>query len=162
MPDVDSATTTSVTRCVTCEAPLVGPYCSECGERVSDPESLTLRHFFAHTVVHELLHVDGALWRTLRLLFTRPGALCLEFAAGRRRPYVNPFRLLLIAIVAYTLLASSGLIVTWNFGPVTMSIAPATFRKTHSVEETIALYVLNTAFMTGVQVAGAAIALASF
>jgi hypothetical protein len=57
------------------------------------------------------------LWRTLRLLFVRPGRLSLEYAAGRRRPYINPFRVLLIAIVVYVLLtASSGLVATWNFG----------------------------------------------
>jgi hypothetical protein len=69
----------------------------------------------------------------------RPGQLSLEYAAGRRRPYVNSFRLLLIAIVAYVLISSSGLIATWNFGPVTMSIAPAAVRRNLSVENTIAL-----------------------
>jgi hypothetical protein len=125
-------------RCVSCDAPLTGPYCSRCGERVVEAEELTLRHFLGHTVAHELLHLDGALWRTLRLLFMRPGALSLEYAAGRRRPYVNPFRLLLIAIVAYALMASSGLSATWNVGPVTMNIAPAIVRRSLSVEDTIA------------------------
>src|SRR5262245_43724686 len=129
---------TSLRRCVSCDAPLTGPYCSRCGERVVDAEELTLRHFLGHTVAHELLHLDGSLWRTLRLLFTRPGALSLEFAAGRRRPYVNPFRLLLIAIIAYALMSSSGLDVTWRIGPVSMSIAPATVRPSRSVADTIA------------------------
>jgi hypothetical protein len=124
-------------RCVSCGAPLSGPYCSRCGERELEPDALTLRHFFTHTVAHELLHVDGTLWRTLRLLFVRPGQLSLEYAAGRRRPYVNPFRLLLIAIVAYTVMTASGLLVTWNLGPVTMSIAPAAPRRALSVEDTI-------------------------
>lgn len=124
-------------RCVSCDAPLAGPYCSRCGERSLEPEALTLRHFIVHTVVHELLHVDGAIWRTLRLLFVRPGQLSLEYAAGRRRPYVNPFRLLLIAIVAYALISSSGFDVFWKFGPVTMSIAPTVVRRSLSVESTI-------------------------
>ena len=124
-------------RCVSCETSLSRPYCSRCGEHALEPEALTLRHFLVHTVAHELLHVDGALWRTLRLLFLRPGRLSLEYAAGRRRPYVNPFRLLLIAVVAYTLMASSGLVATWNFGPVTMSMAPAVVRRNLSVETTI-------------------------
>ena len=124
-------------RCVSCDAPLAGPYCSQCGERTLEPEALTLRHFAVHTVAHELLHVDGALWRTLRLLFVHPGRLSLEYAAGRRRPYVNPFRLLLIAIVGYALMSSFGFIVTWNLGPVTMSIAPAVVRRSLSVEATI-------------------------
>jgi hypothetical protein len=126
-----------VERCVSCGAPLSGPYCARCGERALEPEALTLRHFLVHTVAHELLHVDGALWRTLRLLFVRPGRLSLEYAAGRRRPYVNPFRLLLIAIVAYALMTASGLIVTLTLGPVTMSLAPAAVRRSLSVETTI-------------------------
>jgi hypothetical protein len=124
-------------RCVSCGAPLAGRYCSQCGERSLEPEALTLRHFMVHTVAHELLPVDSALWRTLRLLFARPGHLSLEYATGRRRPYVNPFRLLLIAIVVYTLISSSGFIVTWNLGPVIMSIAPAAVRRSLPVESTI-------------------------
>jgi hypothetical protein len=126
-----------VERCASCDAPLSGPYCARCGERALEPDALTLRHFLIHTVSQELLSVDGALWRTLRLLFTRPGRLALEYAAGRRRPYLNPFRLLLIAIVVYALTASSGHVSTWNFGPVTVSMAPAVVRRSLSVENTI-------------------------
>jgi hypothetical protein len=137
--NVDTATA-GTKRCVSCDAPLAGPYCSQCGERTLEPEALTLRHFAVHTVAHELVHVDGALWRTLRLLFVHPGRLSLEYAAGRRRPYVNPFRLLLIAIVTYALTSSwSGRVVTWNLGPVTTSIAPAAVKRGLSVENTIQL-----------------------
>src|SRR4051794_2211651 len=81
-PAADTASP-HIGRCVSCDAPLSGPYCSRCGERVLEPDALTLRHFFTHTVAHELLHVDGTLWRTLRLLFVRPGQLSLDYAAGR-------------------------------------------------------------------------------
>jgi hypothetical protein len=124
-------------RCVSCDALLSGPFCSRCGERTLGPDALTLRHFLVHTVAHELLHVDSALWRTLRLLFVRPGQLSLEYAAGRRRPYINPFRLLLIAIVAYAVMSSSGFVVFWKLGPVTMNIAPAVVRRGLAVEDTI-------------------------
>ena len=134
--DTDTAAT-EMKRCASCDAPLSGPYCSRCGERALGPEALTLHHFLVHTVSHELLHVDGTLWRTLRLLFVRPGRLSLEYVAGRRRPYINPFRLLLVAIVAYLLMSSSGLIATWNIGGVTTSIAPAAVRRNLSVEATI-------------------------
>ena len=134
--NVDTATL-GMERCVSCDASLSGPYCSRCGERALEPDALTLRHFLVHTVAHELLHVDGALCRTLRLLFMRPGRLSLEYAAGRRRPYVNPFRLLLIAVVAYALMSSFGRNATLNFGPVTVSMAPAPIRRNLSVETTI-------------------------
>lgn len=126
-----------VERCVSCDAPLSGPYCARCGERVLEPDALTLRHFLVHTVANELLNVDGTLWRTLRLLFVRPGRLSLEYAAGRRRPYVNPFRLLLLAIVAYALITSSGLVAFWSIGGMTVSMAPAAIRRNISVETTI-------------------------
>ena len=133
------ATAAAVERCVSCDMPLSGPYCSRCGERVLEPDALTLRHFLVHTVAHELLSVDGALWRTLRLLFVRPGRLSLEYAAGRRRPYVNPFRLLLIAIVAYAVTTSlSNFGVTLNFGPVTVSMAPPAPQRTRPIDDTIA------------------------
>lgn len=136
MPASIGTEATGVERCVSCDAPLSGPYCARCGERVLEPEALTLRHFLVHTVAHELLHVDGTLWRTLRLLFVRPGRLSLEYAAGRRRPYVNPFRLLLIAIVAYTLMTTaSGFGVTLNFGPLTVSIAPPSIQRGRPVED---------------------------
>jgi hypothetical protein len=128
---------TSIERCASCDAPLSGPYCSRCGERTLEPDALTLRHFLVHTVLQELLNIEGALWRTLRLLFVRPGRLTLEYVAGRRRPYINPFRLLLIAIVVYLLMTSSGLIAFWNIGPVKMNIAPAAFRPDRSIETTI-------------------------
>jgi len=124
-------------RCVSCDALLSGPYCSQCGERALEPEALTLRHFLVHTVADELVHIDGALWRTLRLLFLRPGRLSLEYVAGRRRPYVNPFRLLLIAVIVYAVMTSSGRTATWNFGPVTLSMAPAPVRQGLAVEDAI-------------------------
>ena len=134
--NVDTAAA-AVERCVSCDTPLSGPYCSRCGERALEPEALTLRYFLVHTVAHELLHVDGKLWRTLRLLLVRPGRLSLEYAAGRRRLYVNPFRLLLIAIVAYALMSTAGRTFTLEFGPVIMSVAPPAVRRSVSVEGTI-------------------------
>ena len=77
MPSNVETGTVGLERCVSCDAPLSGPYCSRCGERTLEPEALTLRYFLAHTVLHELVHVESSLWRTLRLLFVRPAALSL-------------------------------------------------------------------------------------
>jgi hypothetical protein len=54
----------------------------------------------------QYLGPQGALWRTLRLLLTRPGQLTLEFLAGRRRRYLHPFRLYLLVSALFFLLAS--------------------------------------------------------
>jgi hypothetical protein len=111
--------------CVSCGHPLAGEnYCSRCGEEVLDPSKLTLRHFLAHTFLHELLNFDGKIWRTLRLLLFRPGFLALEYSAGRRRPYVNPLRVLIVVIVVYVL-ATPGTGFTLRFGDYQLAVAPA-------------------------------------
>ena len=43
--------------------------------------------------------LDARLWRTLKLLFLRPGQLTVEFLEGRRARYLPPFRLYLISSV---------------------------------------------------------------
>jgi hypothetical protein len=89
--------------CASCGAPLFGQYCSQCGEERFTSEKRTLRYFFRHIIGTELLNFDGKLLRTFTPLFARPGFLTAEYALGRRRPYLHPFRILLIGIVAYVL-----------------------------------------------------------
>ena len=111
--------------CASCGDAVDGAYCSHCGEEVLDPSKLTLRHFLTHTFIHELFNFDGKIWRTLRLLLFRPGFLSLEYSAGRRRPYVNPLRLLVVAIVVYVLATQGGVGFTLDVGiGVKLSIAP--------------------------------------
>ena len=128
--------------CASCARPLAGRYCSHCGEEVVDPHALTVRHFVAHTLAHETLHLDGKVWRTLRCLFLRPGFLTAEYRAGRRRVYVNPVRIFITAIIAYTLLAggSSSRQFTVGLGPdLRLNIAPARIAEGFSIEDTVTL-----------------------
>ena len=41
--------------------------------------------------------LDGRLWKTLGALLFRPGFLTREYFAGRRRRYIRPARLFLVA-----------------------------------------------------------------
>jgi hypothetical protein len=111
--------------CASCGHPLGGAYCSRCGEEALDPSKLTLRHFFTQTLVHELFNLDGKIWRTLGLLLFRPGFLALEYSIGRRRPYVNPLRVLIVAIVVYVLATQNGVGFTLDIGiGIKLNIAP--------------------------------------
>jgi hypothetical protein len=51
------------------------------------------------------LSTEGALWRTLKLLFTQPGELTKQYLNGRRKHYVLPLRLYLTLSVVALLLA---------------------------------------------------------
>ena len=124
-------------RCASCGEPLAGPYCSQCGEAVLDPAARTVRHFVAHAVLDEIVHLDGKFWRTLRALFFSPGKLTAEFIAGRRRPYIGPTKLLLAAIFLFVLLTQGGFVASLMVGPITLNIAPTAPPEGATIRESV-------------------------
>jgi hypothetical protein len=86
--------------CPNCSQPLGTPkprYCSHCGQETNVlPPTLGE---FAQQFGGSYLAAEGALWRTLRLLITRPGELTRQYLQGRRRHYVLPLRLYLTVSV---------------------------------------------------------------
>jgi Protein of unknown function (DUF3667) len=87
-------------RCRNCDAALAGPFCAECGQRHHEHLDPSLREI-AHEAGEELLHLDGKLLDTLRLLLTAPGRLTREFLEGRRARYLSPLRLYLTCSVVF-------------------------------------------------------------
>lgn len=125
-----------IRRCVTCNATLTGRYCAQCGESVLATETPTVWHFVSHNLLHELTHLDGKVFLTLRYLFFHPGLLSREYFAGRRQPYINPIRLLLTAIIAFAFLAPSNSSVSMSIGKVRLSMLPPGPPGGDSIEET--------------------------
>ena len=76
-----------------------GAYCAACGQKAA-PLNPPIA-VFLHDLTHELLHVDGKIFRSVQLLLTRPGFLTQEQFAGRRARYVSPIRLYLIFSVVF-------------------------------------------------------------
>lgn len=125
MPETSSATVVRAQkRCATCNAALYGPCCSQCGEQEVSEHALTVGHFVSHNLLHELTHLDGKVLGTLKYLFFRPGFLSEEYFAGRRRPYMNPVRLLLTAVIAFALLAPGNSRVDMTIAGVRLSMLP--------------------------------------
>ena len=96
--------------CLNCGQTLGEPrprYCSACGQETHlQPPRLGE---FLQQFGGAYLSTEGALWRTLGLLFFRPGELTRRYLAGRRRHYVLPLRLYLtISVVALLLLRLLG------------------------------------------------------
>jgi hypothetical protein len=89
--------------CANCGAALADQYCGRCGQ--DSHVSLSLGHFL-HEFVEGLFHVDSSLWRTLRMLVTRPGLLTEQYLGGKRRSYSPPFRTYLVISVVYFIAAS--------------------------------------------------------
>jgi len=81
--------------CLNCGTPLVGPHCHECGQHAHVHR--TLGGFF-HDLLHGALHFEGKLWRTLPMLFWKPGRLTREYVDGRRASYISPIALFLFSV----------------------------------------------------------------
>jgi uncharacterized protein (TIGR03382 family) len=123
--------------CATCGLPLNGRYCAACGEERLEPNQLTVRHFVTASLVPEIVNLDGKIWRTVGLLLFRPAALALEYAAGRRRRYVQPLRVLLTAIVIFVLGMPKGVGFTFSVGPLKLSVMPTSLPKGGSIQGTL-------------------------
>jgi hypothetical protein len=107
----------SLTPCTNCGG-ASADYCAVCGERQPGHHDLSVRHF-AHDVVHEFVHLDSKLFRTLRDLVTRPGFLTAEYFAGRKSRYIPPLRLFLtlfaLQFLAFTLYPPAALYTVKSF-----------------------------------------------
>ncbi|HVE71156.1 MAG TPA: DUF3667 domain-containing protein [Thermoanaerobaculia bacterium] len=90
--------------CLNCGAAMQGAFCHECGQKAA---AVHLKmHDFVHDATHEFLHLDGKIWKTIKLLVGRPGQLTHEFLAGRRARYISPVRLYLtFSLLFFTLAA---------------------------------------------------------
>ena len=86
----------SFTACPGCGQHLAENFCPRCGEKKFDPHQLTLRHFLEQTV-EVFTHFDNRFFRSFKLLVSRPGFLTSEYMRGRRKAYLHPLQLFLVA-----------------------------------------------------------------
>lgn len=82
--------------CPNCGIERAGPYCHECGQRFRDGR-LRTRELLRDAAQH-VFDVESGLWRTVRHLTTRPGAMVRDYVRGQRKQYVNPVTYLLLYV----------------------------------------------------------------
>ncbi|HXF78539.1 MAG TPA: DUF3667 domain-containing protein [Usitatibacter sp.] len=88
--------------CRNCGALAGDNFCPRCGQDTK-AHPPTAREFL-HEFIGHYVAIEGSLWITLKKLAV-PGALTLEYLAGRRRRYIHPLRLYLTASVVFFLVA---------------------------------------------------------
>ncbi len=93
-----------ITRCLNCDAPVSGHYCSHCGQETHD-QSVALGTL-ASEMASELASFDSKLVRTVLPLLLRPGFLTNEFNLGRRVRYLSPLKMYLVISALFFLALS--------------------------------------------------------
>ena len=92
--------------CLNCGTTRIGDFCHACGQ-----SSHVHRSFGAigHDLAHGVFHFEGKIWRTLPMLFFRPGELTRRYAHGERARFVSPLALFLFIIfILFTILSIIG------------------------------------------------------
>lgn len=92
--------------CANCGEILAGAYCHACGQKRISDRDRRLGHLLrqAFAVVTDL---DGRFLRSLRALSFQPGRLSRDYLDGRRRQWMSPMALFLLANVLYFLAPST-------------------------------------------------------
>lgn len=86
--------------CPTCHKAASTRFCPDCGERRLRRRDLALSGF-VDQLIQAFTPIDDRLVRSFRCLVGRPGFLTVAYLQGRRKPYIGPVPLFLIANVLF-------------------------------------------------------------
>jgi hypothetical protein len=78
-------------------------FCSHCGQKRLEREDMSFRHLIGDSFL-DYFHFDSKFFRTILPLLYKPGWLTLEYMKGRRKSFVEPFKLFLVISVIYFLI----------------------------------------------------------
>ena len=94
----------SISACPNCGGARPGAYCPNCGQ--NDRDYMRSVWLVAGDYFRDTFEVDSRVFRTLKLLFFKPGQLSIDFSRNRRARYMSPVRLFLfISFVHFGALA---------------------------------------------------------
>ena len=86
--------------CISCGTPLNGRYCAHCGGKVIDKQDYHLKQFLRQ-VFHAFTNFDANFVKSFILIVRKPGLLTKEYVIGRRKPYLKPVQMFIIANFIY-------------------------------------------------------------
>jgi hypothetical protein len=89
--------------CAGCGAPLTGPWCARCGQRVTGRASL---RGFAVTAAARIFNLERGILHTMGRLTVAPGQVIRDYIGGRTIVYIHPLAYLLVSFAAFTVIAT--------------------------------------------------------
>ncbi len=100
--------------CLNCSTPAPGNFCPTCGQETAQgPQSFA--QYFQGSIAR-VTSGRSQIWQTLLKLFFSPGALTVEYKAGRRARYLRPLQLyLLVSVIVFATVQFFGLSLSLRF-----------------------------------------------
>ena len=90
--------------CLNCNHVVEKHFCPNCGQENTESRK-TFHYLFTH-FLEDLVHYDGAFWKTIKTLLFRPGQLTVAYLSGKRKTFVPPVKLyIFINFLAFFLLS---------------------------------------------------------
>lgn len=90
-------------KCVSCQQPLIGKHCHNCGEKVVEESDFSIKTISLQ-FVDGLTNIDSKFIKSFLLLLFKPGQLTLNYVKGNRNPYMRPFQLFIVVNILFFLL----------------------------------------------------------
>lgn len=87
-------------KCLNCEATLVGNFCHSCGQKMLEPSERTFKHFVIQ-FFGSAFFLENNFLKNVWTLLVKPGKLALDFMEGRRKRWMPPFSLFLLINLFY-------------------------------------------------------------
>jgi hypothetical protein len=134
-----------LSQCPTCDQPWAGGFCARCGEKRLRVDDRTIRHIVGHAF-EAATNANGKLFLTLSAFLRHPGQLTTDYLRGRRKPYIPPLQLFLLANLVFFLLhpiigsntlttsLNTHLHYTWHQRLAQAMVAPRLEKRALSVE----------------------------
>lgn len=88
------------TKCLNCEATLVGTFCHSCGQKMLEPSERTFKHF-VFQFFGSAFFLENNFLKNVWTLLTKPGKLSLDFMEGKRKRWMTPFSLFFLINIFY-------------------------------------------------------------
>jgi hypothetical protein len=88
--------------CKNCSNRFEGRFCNRCGEKVIEEHERSMLYFL-EGVFHAITHVDGKIFRNLKLMLINPGFISKNYAEGVRQPFMKPIPMFFVANLIYFL-----------------------------------------------------------
>lgn len=103
-----------IIKCPSCNSLVTDKFCANCGEKKLTDHDFSKKHI-AEESIEGFTHLDNKIFRTSKLLATKPGLLTRYFSEGKRVPYMKPFQLFIVCNLFFFFLLNKGNVFTINF-----------------------------------------------